>query len=45
MHQNEVGFCLKQEKISASGVRKINLIQRENKIIFLTSLADILFLF
>ncbi len=27
-------FCLKHKQISANEVRKINLIQRENKIIF-----------
>ncbi len=36
-----LSFCLKQVKISASGVRKIILIQRLNKIIILTPLADI----
>ncbi len=35
----------KRKKISASGVRKINLIYRENKIIFLIPLSDIFFLF
>ncbi len=34
-------FASKQAKISANGVRKIILIQRLNKIIFLTPLADI----
>ncbi len=41
MFKKEVSFCLKQEQISASGVRKINEIQRENKIIFLMPLVDI----
>ncbi len=39
--QNFVSFCLKQATISANGVRKIILIQRLNKIIFLAPLADI----
>lgn len=29
--RNEVSLCYKQEEISASGVRKISLIQRKNK--------------
>jgi len=41
MYQNEVSLCLKQEQISVNGVRKIILIQMENKIIFLTPLVDI----
>ncbi len=38
---NFVSFCLKQAKISANVVRKIILIQKLNKIIFLAPLADI----
>ncbi len=38
---NNLHFYLKQEQISATGVRKINLTQKENKFIFLTSLADL----
>ncbi len=38
----EVSLCFKREQISACGVRKMILIQRENKMIFLTPLADIL---
>ncbi len=34
-------FMLKTRKMSPNGVRKVNLIQKENKIIFLTPLADI----
>ncbi len=41
MYQNFVHFCLIQAKISANGARKIILIERLNKIIFLAPLADI----
>ncbi len=36
-----MSFCLKQEQISLNEARKMNLIQRENKILFLTQLPDI----
>ncbi len=41
INNNFVSFCLKQAEISDNGARKIILIQRLNKVIILTSLADI----
>ncbi len=43
-HQNLVSSSIKQEKISVNSVRKINLIQRENKIIFSYSIDRWFFL-
>ncbi len=35
-----MSFCLKQEKLFVNEARQINFIQKENKILFLTQLAD-----
>jgi len=40
-----VSLCLNQEKISANGVGKINLTQRENRFYFYDPIGRYLFLF
>jgi len=45
VYAQQIHLCLKQVQISVNGVRKINTVKRENKIIFLTLLADIFYCF